>query len=106
VFIVYDLHIHVLRASFEIFQNFFRCDRNQNVVHCFENSVAFVCESNPKPMLGEAAADVMRENVKREVVTHHALRITCLASRANLAARHFHWYRRGVARRRTALKIE
>ncbi len=29
-----------------------------------------------KPTLGEAATGVMRENVKREIVTHHALRIT------------------------------
>ena len=37
------------------------------------------------PMLGEATAGVMRENVKRENLTHHALRITASASRANLA---------------------
>ncbi len=55
--------------------------------------------------LGEAATGVMRENVKREIVTHHALCITCSASRASLAARRFHWYRRGLARRRTAMKI-
>jgi len=45
-----------------------------------------------KPTLGEATTGVMRENVKREVITHHALRITCLASRAALAAGRFHSY--------------
>ncbi len=28
------------------------------------------------PTLSEVATNVMRENVKREIVTHHALRIT------------------------------
>ncbi len=70
------------------------------------------------PTLSASATDVMRENVRREglthhalrawlpappwprgvFITHHALRITCLASRANLAARRFHRYRRATAR--------
>ena len=41
-----------------------------------------------RPTLGEATVDVMRENVKRENLTHHALRITASASRANLAHKH------------------
>ena len=40
--------------------------------------------------MGEAATGVMRESVKRENLTHHALRITYLASRASLTARRFH----------------
>ncbi len=48
------------------------------------------CGRIARPTLSESATGVMRETVKREVVTHYALRITCLASRAALAARRFH----------------
>jgi len=34
------------------------------------------CGRIARPTLGEAATGVMRENVKREIVTHHALRFT------------------------------
>ncbi len=51
-----------------------------------------------RPTLSETATDVMRESVKREVITHHALRITYSASRPNLAARCFHPYRRAAVR--------
>jgi len=47
--------------------------------------------------LGEAATGVMRENVKRKILTHHALRITQLASRANLAGKHVHAHGRAAA---------
>ncbi len=64
----------------------------------YDNKKIVGCGRIAKATLGESATSVMRENVKREIVTHHALRITCLASRAALAARHFHPYRRAVAR--------
>ena len=59
----------------------------------YDNKKIVGCGRIAKATLGESATSVMRENVKREIVTHHALRITCLASRAALAARHFHPYR-------------
>ena len=67
-------------------------------MHCYENSVAFVCKTYSKPTLGETATGVMRENVKREVVTHHALRITDSVFRVNVATGYFRSYRRAAAR--------
>ncbi len=41
-----------------------------------------------RPTVGESTVDVMRENVKRENLTHHALRITASASPATPAHKH------------------